>query len=217
MPEEDRQLHARLELMEEELHRLRDRVRELSGNDADPPAWFNPVEFRKVLGRMTLFGQLGLMVMFGAVVLATVLPTGLRSIWLGPVPLVDFGGTANQTYGVGMGAISVGGLAIGVIACGGGAIGILAIGGGAIGIFAYGGGAVGLIAMGGGAVGYVAMGGGAYGRWVLAQRGAGLSVLALNRQDEDAAMFFRRWIPSLERAITRPMQVVMAEPVPERP
>ena len=37
--------------------------------------------------------------------------------------------------------------------------------------------------------------------------------MALNRQDEEAAQFFRRWIPSLERAITRPMQVVMAEPV----
>ena len=39
--------------------------------------------------------------------------------------------------------------------------------------------------------------------------------MALNRQDEDAAAFFRRYIPRLERAITRPMQVIMAEEVAE--
>lgn len=209
-------LHNRLELMEEEIHRLRERVRELSGHDADPPAWFNPAEFRRVLGRSTLWGQLAMAaVMVGAFAI-TMFPSGLRGMWLGPIPVVDFGGMARGTYGVGMGLIAVGGLAIGAIAVGGGAIGILAVGGGAIGIFAYGGGAAGLIAVGGGAAGYIAIGGGAYGRWVLAQRGAGLSVLALNRQDEDAAMFFRRWIPSLERAITRPMQVVMAEEVRAR-
>lgn len=202
--------------MEEELDRLRERVRELSGQETEPPAWFNPVEFRKVLGRSTLWGQLGIGLFMASVFLITMLPTGLRGVWFGPVPLVDFGGMANQTYGVGIGVIAVGGLAIGVVACGGGAIGILAVGGGSLGVIAYGGGAVGLIAVGGGAVGYVAIGGACYGRWVFAQRGAGLSVLALNRQDEDAAMFFRRWIPSLERAITRPMQVVMAEAVSER-
>lgn len=202
--------------MEEEVQRLRERVRELSGQDHDPPAWFSPGEFRKVLGRVMLWGQLATGLIMAATFLLTMLPTGLRSIWFGPIPMVDFGGMANRTFGVGMGVISVGGLAIGGIACGGGAIGIIAIGGGAIGIFAFGGGAVGLIACGGGAVGYIAVGGGCYGRWVLAQRGAGISVLALNRQDEDAAAFFRRYIPRLERAITRPMQVVMAEPVNER-
>src|SRR5690606_12219500 len=166
----------------------------------------------------------------------TMFPSGLRGMWIGPVPVIDFGGMARGTYGVGMGLVAVGGLAIGAVAVGGGAIGILAVGGGAGGIFAYGGGAAGLRAVGGGAIGvsacgggaaglgavgggaggYIAGGGGACGRWVLAQRGAGLSVLALNRQDEDAAMFFRRWIPSLERAITRPMQVVMAEEVRAR-
>lgn len=213
MPPDDPDLRQRLEMMEEEIHRLRERVRELSGQEIDPPAWFNPAEFRRVLGRQMLWGQVGMAILMSAAFLITMLPTGLRGTWLGPVPLVDFGGTANRTYGVGMGVIAVGGLAIGGIACGGGAVGVLAVGGGALGIFAYGGGAVGLIAIGGGALGYVAIGGGCYGRWVLAQRGSGISVLALNRQDEEAAQFFRRWIPSLERAITRPMQVVMAEPV----
>lgn len=199
--------------MEEEIHRLRERVRELSGHDVEPPAWFSPGEFRKVLGRITISGQLMMALVMGFAFLITMLPTALRGVWLGPVPMVDFGGMANRTYGIGIGVISVGGLAIGGIACGGGAIGVLAIGGGAVGLVAYGGGAVGLIALGGGAVGYIAIGGACYGRWVLAQRGAGISVLALNRQDEDAAGFFRRYIPRLERAITRPMQVIMAEPV----
>ena len=213
MTEDDlEQLRQRQEFLEEEIHRLRERVRELSGQEHEPAAWFNPVEFRKVLGRGVLFGQLGMAVLMIGAFVAAALPTPLRSIWIGPVPLVDFGGMANRTYGIGLGIIAVGGLAVGVVAVGGGAIGVVAVGGGAVGLFAYGGGAVGLIAIGGGAAGYIAIGGGAWGRWVLAQRGAGISVLALNRQDEDAAAFFRRYIPRLERAITRPMQVVMAEP-----
>ena len=164
MAEEDRELLARMEAMEEEILRLRERLRDLSGHDVDPPAWFNPAEFRKVLGRSTLWGQLGMAGLMVFAFAVTMAPTGLRGVGLGPVPLVDFGGMANQTYGVGMGVVAVGGLAIGVIACGGGAIGVLAVGGGAIGIFAYGGGACGLVAVGGGAVGYVVIGGAGYGR-----------------------------------------------------
>ena len=208
------QLTARQAQLEEELERMRQRVRDLSGTEHDPAAWFNPIEFRKVLGRGVLVGQLGFAALTAAAFLVCLLPA-FRSVWLGPVPLVNFGGAATQTYGVGLGVIAVGGLAIGGLAVGGGAIGVVAMGGGALGLFAYGGGAAGIVAIGGGAVGYVAIGGHAYGRWAMAQKGYGLSVLALNRQDEDAAQFFRRLIPRLERAITRPMEVVLAEPVTE--
>jgi hypothetical protein len=113
-----------------------------------------------------------------------------------PVGIISVGGGA-------LGVIAVGGLGVGVIAYGGGAIGVLAIGGGAVGIVAVGGGAFGLLlGIGGGATGHIAIGGGAFGTYVLAGDGKGKHVFDRRRQDEEAVVFFCRYLPRLRQAFT---------------
>lgn len=206
---------ARVEMLEEEVDRLRRQLRALQGIEHDPPPWFNPTEFRKVVGRLTarlaLLWLIGVPIMFFPLLARFVdlgSLEGLINARILEVPVFNFGGAATRTYGIGIGLFAAGGLAIGAVAIGGGAIGGLAIGGGACGIIAHGGGAVGVIAIGGGAVGYIAIGGSAYGRYALAHRAHGRAALGLNRQDEEAVAFFRRWVPGLSRAVTTPMQVL---------
>ena len=214
MPGTDEDLQQRIEALEWENKRLRAAVED-SGVNVDVAAWFDPKKFRRALQQISLL-QLPFYLVMGVGMLA-VFTTNARSIFidfpvLGPVPLIDPGnGMMIGVPGIGTGIIAFGGLAFGVIAMGGGAIGIVAFGGGAMGVFAFGGGAVGLIAIGGGAVGYVAMGGGGVGVYVMAERGYGRHVLAMNRQDESAAQFFRRYVPRLSLAVTKPTPVVMAD------
>ena len=205
----------RIELLEAEVERLRRQVRSATGIEHDLPPWFNPDEFKRVLGRTmgmmalvwVLAGPLFLLAAF-ARPLANAGFGDLLAMQLGPIPVFNLGGAATGTPGIGLGLVAVGGMAVGGLAVGGGAIGIVAIGGGAAGIIAYGGGSVGVIATGGGACGYIAIGGSAVGRYALGQRAHGTAALGLNRQDEDAVTFFRRWIPGLSRAVTMPMEVL---------
>jgi hypothetical protein len=148
------------------------------------------------------------------VLLGMVLGPRLPRARIGPVPLLNIGGLATNTPGLGLGVVALGGAAFGAIAMGGFAFGLIAVGGGAVGVVAIGGGSVGVLAVGGGAVGYVAVGGGATGYYALGQRAYGKHALGLNRQDPEAVEFFRRYIPGLNRAVTNPMPVL---PLPAKP
>ncbi|MEL7238085.1 MAG: hypothetical protein AAGK78_04420 [Planctomycetota bacterium] len=197
----------RIAYLEDEVARLRAQQGEAdeSGNVVAP--WFNLKAFNSTLNRLGWVSQAIWPLFILGMFLAWWRPNLVLGHWIGPVPVFDVGGMTTGFYGIGVGLIAMGGMSIGVFAIGGLAVGVFAYGGGAIGLIAMGGGAVGLIAYGGGAVGIISLGGSAVGKYVLAQRGAGKYVLARNRQDMEAAEFFKRYIPGLEKAIGRPMPV----------
>ena len=207
--DDDYDPQKRIAYLEEEVARLRVAAGEADAGQPAVAPWLNLGEFDRSLKRMSNLSGAVFFVIFATMMagffLAVFRPGVLPDLRFGSVPLLNFG---RQFVGV----ISMGGLAVGIFAFGGLAVGVVAYGGGSIGLVALGGGAVGVFAYGGGAVGYVAVGGSAYGRWVLAQKGGGGYVLARNRQDEEAAAFFRRWLPGwvgLGRAVGRPTPVVM--------
>jgi len=206
----DDALRRRLDVLESENARLKQRVKAVFGTDN--PA-FDPHAFQKAIRRYMAWSWLPMVVAMPLMVLATSGKLTVPRIPVGPTVLIDPGGMYSGYPGIGMGLIAAGGLAVGIVAVGGFAIGVLAIGGGAIGVFAIGGGAVGIVALGGGAVGLIAMGGGAFGRYVLAGNGAGRFVFSLKRQDRPAVEFFTRYLPRFKNAITKPMPVVPLGPV----
>lgn len=201
-------LQRRVELLEAENQRLRERMEPILG-PYNP--CFDPPKFARILAKRLVW------IMLPVYLLGFGLPFGGKYVQrfvppmsIGGLPLIDTA-TSRRHPGIGIGVIGAGGLGLGVIGIGGLGAGVIAIGGGAIGLIAVGGGSIGLVAIGGGAVGWIALGGGAAGRWVLAQRGAGKYVLALNRQDDQAVEFFCRYFPALRAACTRPMEVIPLE------
>ena len=200
-------LRQRIEWLEEENQRLRDKLEPILGGPENP--CFDPKKFQRLLQRVLLLMMLPIYL----VPLVSIVPTALMRIWLpalyiAGVPLFDFAGIGTRHPGVGIGIIAFGGAGIGLLGIGGMGLGVVAIGGGSLGLVALGGGACGLIAIGGGSVGVIAIGGGAAGYYALGQRGAGKYVLALNRQDDQAIEFFCRYFPRLREACTRPMPVI---------
>jgi hypothetical protein len=202
-------LLRRVEALERENDRLRQQLEPLVGTLPEYNPNFHPGEFMKALRRTLLAVMLPLQLLAPVVVLlAAFSPRVIPPMQVGPLPLVDFAGVGTRHPGLGMGIVAVGGIAFGVVSVGGLGTGVIAFGGGSIGLVAIGGGSVGVIALGGGAVGFIAVGGGACGYYALAQRATGKYALALNRQDPEAVEFFRRWIPSISRAVTNPMPVL---------
>jgi hypothetical protein len=200
-------LRVRIERLEDENQRLRDKLEPLLGGPENP--CFDAKKFQRLVARLMVLMMLPIYL----VPLISIVPTAMLRSWLPPmyiagVPLFDFAGIGTRHPGVGIGFIAFGGAGIGLLGIGGMGLGVVAIGGGSLGLVALGGGACGLIAIGGGAVGVVAVGGGACGYYALAQRGAGKHVLALNRQDDQAIEFFCRYFPRLREACTRPMPVI---------
>jgi hypothetical protein len=200
-------LRRRIELLEEDNQRLRERLEPILGRPENP--CFDPRKFLRTLQRVLLVVLLPLYLGAALLVpLGVVARNYLSPMYVVGLPLIDFAGVGTRHPGLGIGVVGCGGLGIGLIGIGGLGVGVVALGGGAVGIVAIGGGSVGLIACGGGALGVVAIGGGACGKYALGQRGAGKYVLALNRQDDEAIEFFCRYYPRLRDAVTRPMPVI---------
>jgi len=191
-------LRQRIEQLETDNERLRRQVESVYGPD-NPD--FDPILFQSVLQRYTLLTPLAVLVVIVPLAVAAWM---WGPVYIGPVPLFDFGGEATGHPGFGLGVVAFGGLSIGVIAAGGCACGVIALGGGSFGLVAIGGGSIGLIAMGGGAVGYIAIGGGAYGRYALGRNAYGTSAFGMNRQDTEAVLFFTRYLPKLCATIAEP-------------
>ena len=203
-------LLLRVEMLERDNQRLREKIEPVLGPD-NPN--FNSQKFLKALSRViaVVMIPLGL---FPALMVPLIFSRRLPPMpRIGPFPLVDAGGVGTRHPGVGFGIIAVGGGAVGIVAIGGFGFGIVALGGGAVGVLALGGGSFGIVAIGGGSVGYIALGGGAVGVYAMGQRGAGRYVLALNRQDQEAIEFFKRWVPGVRAAVTNPMPVL---PLPQQ-
>jgi len=192
------ELRWRIEQLERDNARLRRQAEEVFGPD-NPD--FDPVVFQCVLQRYNLIVPLLMAVVLVPLLLAAKF---WGPFYIGPVPLLDFGGAATGHPGFGLGVVAFGGLAVGVVAAGGCACGIIAFGGGSFGIIAIGGGSVGLIALGGGAVGYIAIGGSTFGRYALGNRAYGKAAFGINRQDPEAVRFFTKHLTRLRAAIQEP-------------
>jgi hypothetical protein len=202
------ELRRRLELLEADNQRLREKLEPVLG--PDNPC-FDPRLFQRLLQRYLMVLMIPVYILPALTVLlplASKSKLGLPRMDILGVRLLDFGGAGTRHPGIGIGIVALGGVSVGVIGIGGVGTGIFAFGGGAVGVVAMGGGSLGLIAIGGGSVGLIAVGGGACGRYALGQRGAGKYVLALNRQDDEAIEFFCRYMPRLRNAVTRPMPVI---------
>jgi hypothetical protein len=200
------ELRQRLDLLERQNQRLRERIEPLAG--PDNPC-FDQRRFLRILNRtMAMLMAPVWLATFALLPLGTILHRVLPPITIGGLPLVDVAGIGTRHPGLGIGVLGVGGIGIGLIGIGGLGVGVIAAGGGAIGVIALGGGSIGLIAFGGGAIGLIAVGGGACGKYVFAQRGWGKFVFAINRQDDEAVEFFCRYLPSLRSAVTQPMPVI---------
>ncbi len=216
-PDKSTGLQRRIDELEWENRRLREAT-ESAGLTPEVAAWFDPKAFQKAMGRFAIMVQLPAYAL-GALLMMAGIFMGLNQTaftWPGlpPVPLFDLGrGSMFGVPGIGVGIIATGGAAVGLFAFGGIAVGGIAVGGGAVGIVAMGGGACGVFAYGGGSVGYISIGGGAVGVYAMGGKGIGRHVLAMNRQDESAAYFFRRFIPGLGAAVSKPMPVIFAESV----
>ena len=200
-------LQRRIERLEDENQRLREKLEPLLGGPENP--CFDPRKFQRAYARimLTVMLPLYLAAMF-TVPLGMAARRFLPRMTIAGIPLTDIAGIGTRHPGIGIGIVAAGGAGIGVVGFGGLGVGLVAVGGGAIGIVAFGGGSIGLIALGGGAVGYIAVGGGACGYYALGQRGYGKYVFALNRQDDEAIEFFCRYWPRLRDAVTRPMPVI---------
>jgi hypothetical protein len=208
LPDNEAILH-RLEQLERENARLREKLEPLVGPD-NPN--FKPREFQRLLQRTILILMIPVWLAVMAVPAVSFLAPKWKMARVGGVPVFSFAGQGGKVTGVGTGLISFGGLAFGAVAIGGMSVGLIVVGGCSIGVVAIGGGSVGIIAIGGGAFGVVAVGGSAVGYFALGQRGHGRYVLALNRQDDRAIAFFRRYVPGLNVALTNPIPVILLEP-----
>jgi hypothetical protein len=196
----------RLEQLERENARLREKVEPFLGPD-NPN--FKPQIFLKVLSRTILILLLPVWLGLGSMFFFNYVTPGLKMTRVAGVPVFSFAGQGGKVRGIGVGLISFGGLAVGAIAVGGMGFGLIAFGGCAVGVVAIGGGAVGVIAIGGGTFGIIAIGGGATGYFAMGQRAHGKYALGLNRQDAEAIDFFRRYVPGLRNAMTNPMPVIL--------
>ena len=208
----DALLH-RVELLEQENARLRQKLEPLLGPD-NPN--FQPHVFMKVLQRTILLAMIPVWLGVAAMLVIGTRP-GIKMTRVADIPLFSFGNNGGKATGIGAGIISFGGLSVGAISFGGFSVGLLAFGGCAVGLVAVGGGAFGVIAIGGGAVGVVAVGGGATGYFALGQKAHGRYALGMNRQDQEAIDFFRPYIPGLRRALTNPMPVILLKEQPQLP
>jgi hypothetical protein len=205
-------MQRRLDLLERENQRLRDKLDPMLG--PDNPC-FHPQIFQKVMKRNMVMVMIPLWLVFLVGMLATLPRSPLRSmskLHIGSVPVFDLAGSSSGMPGIGFGIVAFGGLSVGVIAVGGMAVGLVALGGGALGVIAIGGGSVGLIALGGGACGLIAVGGTAFGYRALGQRAYGKYALGFNRQDPEAIEFFVRFFPGLRAAVTTAMPVIPLGP-----
>jgi hypothetical protein len=206
-------LLRRIEALERENQRLRERLEPIIGVLPPDNPNFHPAEFVKALRRAMFVVMLPIYLVGPVALLTPFVAPKLAAIQIGPLRVIDFAGVNTRHPGVGLGIIAFGGLAFGGVAMGGLGVGVIALGGGAVGLVAIGGGSVGVIALGGGAVGWIAVGGGACGYYAMGQKAYGRHVLAFNRQDPEAVEFFKRWIPGVDRAVTNPMPVL---PLPAR-
>jgi len=199
-------LKRRLDLLEEENQRLKQRLEPMFG--PDNPA-FDPIKFQRALAKPIAIIMLATYFVGGVLALGGFsIKRLLPSMDVLGFPMVDTAGIGTRHPGVGIGVVGLGGAGVGVVGIGGLGVGLIAIGGGAIGVVAVGGGSLGLIAFGGGACGVIAIGGGAFGYYALGQRAQGKYILALNRQDDEAIELFCKWFPGLRAAVTRPMPVI---------
>jgi hypothetical protein len=208
-PADNEALLRRLEQLERDNARLREKLEPLVGPD-NPN--FKPQEFLKVLQRTIIVALIPVWVSVMTLPALHYLAPGWKNARVGGVPIFSMGGNGGKVRGVGMGVVSFGGVSVGAVAVGGMSIGLLAVGGCSAGVVAFGGASIGVIAVGGGACGVVAVGGGACGYFAIGQKARGKYVLAFNRQDEQAVAFFRRFIPGLSRALTNPIPVILLEP-----
>jgi hypothetical protein len=201
-------LLRRLEALERDNARLREKLEPLVGPD-NPN--FKPAEFMKVLRRTIVVALIP--VWLGVFVMPAIhyLAPGWKNARVGGIPVFSMAGKGGKAGGIGTGVIAFGGVSFGAVAIGGVGIGLIAVGGCAVGVIAFGGASVGVIAVGGGAVGVIAVGGGATGYFALGQKAHGKYVLGFNRQDEQAVAFFRRFVPGLSRALTNPMPVILLD------
>jgi hypothetical protein len=160
----------RLELLERENARLREKIEPVFGPD-NPN--FKPQVFLKAVNRVVLVAMLLMGLGIGSMFFVNYVTPGIKMATVGGIPVFSFAGQGGKVRGIGMGLISYGGASVGVLAVGGGAFGIVACGGCAIGVVAIGGAAFGFIAIGGGAVGFIAIGGGATGYYEIGQMAHG--------------------------------------------
>jgi hypothetical protein len=207
-PTDPEALLRRLEQLERENTRLREKLEPLIGPD-NPN--FKPDVFRKVLSRTITIAMLPLLVGLGSMFAINYLAPGLKMARVGDIPVFSFAGQGGKVRGIGMGVVSFGGASFGAVAVGGMAVGLVAVGGCAIGVVAIGGGAFGVIAVGGGSFGVIALGGGANGYFALGEKARGKYALGLNRQDQEAIDFFRRFVPGLRAALTNPIPVILLD------
>jgi len=198
-------LRQRVDLLERENQRLREKLEPIFG--ADNPC-FDPAIFRRVLSTRVLMLMLPMFLMPLLPMFLAISRSVVPRWYLGGVPVLDVMGHASGYKGLGLGLVAYGGVGVGVVACGGGAIGVIACGGGAVGLVAVGGGALGVVAIGAGALGVVALGAGAAGYYALGQQAVGKYILCMRRQDPEAIEFFTRFIPALRRALTTAMPVI---------
>jgi hypothetical protein len=196
----------RLDQLERENARLREKLEPVLGPD-NPN--FKPQVFAKVLNRTILLAMIPLWLGIASMFVVNFVTPAIKTMTIGGVPLFSFAGQGGKVRGIGMGLVSYGGLSFGAIAVGGFSFGLIACGGFAVGVVAVGGGAVGIVAIGGGAVGFIAIGGGATGYFAMGQKAHGKYALGLNRQDQEAIDFFRRYVPGLRNALTNPMPVIV--------
>jgi hypothetical protein len=211
-PNPNDDLRDRLDRLEDENTQLREQLRnvgQMMGVTVTNPN-FNLQAYRKFIIKTMILWAIPIdLLIFGgvfAVMLFVSSQGGINSFTpptIGPVPIIDVAGIGTTHEGIGVGIIALGGLAFGVVAMGGGAVGVIAVGGGAVGLFALGGGSIGFIAVGGGSIGYIAVGGGAFGRYALGGKVGGKAGLGLNRQDDEAVLFFVRFMPGLKKVFTR--------------
>jgi len=205
------EMRQRIEQLERENERLRDKLGPSAG--PDNPC-FDARKFQRVMRRfrmMVMSPVMGMQLAIPALVILHLSHRlmGFTNLRIGPFRLFDFMGLGGGFPGMGFGIVAFGGVSVGIVACGGLSIGLIALGGGSIGVIAFGGGSVGIIAIGGGACGYIAIGGGAVGYYALGEKVAGKFALGINRQDPEAIEFFVPFVPGLRSAVTTPMQVIL--------
>lgn len=208
-PDDLQSLRERLEHLERENQRLREKMEPILG--PDNPC-FDVKRFQKTMGRnMVLF--MTPMYLMAALTVASIFATpSMGRMHLFSVRVIDFSGMNTRHPGLGLGWLAIGGASLGAVSCGGLGVGLISFGGASVGVIAIGGGSVGIIAIGGGALGVIAIGGGACGYYALGvQKGAGKYVVTLNRQDPEAVEFFTRWIPGLRNVFTTAMPVIPIE------
>src|SRR5215204_6591998 len=126
-------MQQRLDLLDNENQRLREKLEPFLGKD-NP--CFDSNLFLKAIRKITLLLLIPAWVMPLAFPLLMMPNSPIRPMTkarIGPIGIIDVAGSTTGIRGVGLGIIAVGGIACGIFALGGGSVGIIAVGGGAIG------------------------------------------------------------------------------------